>query len=572
MKTRIISILFGLALATACTHDQIVDFGIDQQSIQIGADGGTRTIKISSPESWIAQTDAPWISVSPANGRGSTECQIIIDSALTANSRNGIVRIQTQNSHDNREISIDQDGYKRTIKIDNTEVTVPNYAAYGERYFDVTVHTNTPFNVQVPDDAGWLSYEAPSFDGLNRGLRPREINIRFNWKVSSQPERLALVQFIPKDANTEVDERDNLTVTQEAAPEIEVDTRAGDSVALLGIARGLDTWASWERAEPMDRWPNVTLWEEGPGVPPEKVGRVKSADFFLFTTKEEIPYEVQYLTAAEELIFRSNVNSFLYSLDPGEHITKLKNLKRLTIFAYGLTKLNDGFKNMESLEYLALGANNFDDFPEVLKGGHDNFPNLRELILNANQRVLVYDINNYNDKNGLGGFYNTTKDSREFPRWLLEWKELETLALGVNYLQGTLPDLTNDPTWTEFYTEEDVIQADTLPSGRFTDKKPNGSPQGIVGLPKVWPKMKTLGLNYNRITGSAPDWLLYHPALDWWIPFTFIFNMEGKDDLGKSAGFDNEPNITLDYYYEFYDKKNNPYLNADGELDDYFTK
>ena len=569
MKTRIILTMLGLALAaTACTNEETVDFALDQQNIEIGADGGSRTIRISSPDSWNAQTSEPWLSVSPANGRGSVECKVIIDSALTASARTGVIYIEAQNGSDKREIKVTQEGYKHIIKIDDNEVTVPNYAVYGQRYFDVAISTNTPFNIEIPDNAqNWLSYEMPSFAGLNRGLRPREINIRFNWKVSSQPERLALVQFVPKDSATQVDEHDELTVTQEAAPEIIPDTRAGDSVALLGIARSLNTWYSWESSEPMDRWSNVTLWEEGPNE-----GRVRRADFFLFSSKEELPYEVQYLTAAEELSFRSNENSFLYSLNTGEYITKLKNLKRLTLFAYGLTDLSEDFKNMESLEYLNIAANNFDDFPAVLKGGHANFPKLKELIMNANQRVLVYDINNYIDKDGLGGFYKTTKDTREFPRWLLEWEELETLALGVNYLQGTIPSLEDDPTWTRFYTEEDVIRADTLPSGNFADKKPDGSPMGIVGLPKVWPKMKTLGLNYNRITGSAPDWLLYHPALDWWIPFTFIFNMEGKDDDGKSAGFDNEPNVTMDYYYEFYDKKKNPYLNEDGELDDYFSK
>ena len=566
MRTnKYIAIILGLALAAACTRtDDLVEFGIDQQKIEMKADGGARTIKISSPENWIAQTDAPWISVSPANGRGSTECQIIIDSALTNSPRKGLVLIQTQQSLKDMQIEIEQEGYEYAVQIDNNDITVPNYAAYGERYFDVTVRTNTEFEVQVPDDAGWLTFETPKFN-FNRGIRPREVTVRFNWKVSSQPERIAEVRFAPK--SVEAARLDNLKVTQEAAPVIEKDTRAGDSVALLGIARSLNTWESWESAEPMDRWRNVQRWEDGPNA-----GRVKRADFFLFTTKEEIPYEVQYLTAAEELRFRSNVNSFLYSLDPGEYITMLPKLKRLTIQAYGLTELNSNFKNLESLEYLDLSANNFDDFPAVLKGGHENFKSLRTLILNANQRTLVYDINNYNNKELLGGFYKATKDTHEFPRWLLEWKELDTLVLGVNYLQGTLPKLDDDPTWTDFYTEEDVMQADSLPKGRFSDKKPNGAPQGIVGLPKVWPNMRLFTINYNRITGSVPDWLLYHPCLDWWIPFTFLFNMEGKDDNGKNAGFDNEPNVTMDYYYEFYDKKKNPYLNADGQLDDYFTK
>lgn len=551
-----------LTAFAACTdHDDPVDFGIDQQNIEMDANGGVHTVKISSSESWIAMTDNPWISVSPANGRGSAECEIIIDSALTNVPRKGLVRIRTQQSLRDMDINVEQKGYEYTVEIDDNEVTVPNYAAYGNRYFDVKVRTNTEFDVTLPDDAGWLTYETPTFN-FDRGIRPREVTVRFNWQISSQPERIAEVRFKPK--SVEASRLDNLKVTQEAAPKIEENTRAGDSVALLGIARALDTWVSWESAEPMDQWENVVLWEEGmEGFTEDKAGRVKRADFFLFGTKEGLPYEVQYLTAADELIFRSNVNSFLYNLNEGEYISKLTNLKRLTMVAYGLTELSNSLTEMKNLEYLNLAANNFETFPPILR--KENFPNLKELILNANQRVLVYDISNYN-RVDIGGFYGSTTPDGEFPRWLLEWDSLETLVLGVNYLQGHLPSLEDDPSWTSFYTEEDVMQADSLPSGRFHDLKPDGSPQGIVGLPKVWPKMKTFSINYNRMTGRLPDWLLYHPGLDWWLPFVFVFSQEGKDETGKIAGFDNEPPTTMEYYYNFFTSKTNPYgdENADG--------
>ena len=557
MKVRYyLSVLLGAGLLAACSSDETsVAFGIDQNSIEIGADGGTRTINISASETWIAMTDDPWISVSPANGRGSTSCEIRIDSALTTSVRRGVVRIQTE--QEDMQIAIEQQGYDYTVELNETQITVPNYAAYGERHFDVKVRTNAEFSIDIPSDAGWLTCETPKFN-FDRGVRPREVTVRFNWKVSSQPERLAEVHFTPK--SVEAVRQDDLTVTQEAAPKIEEDTRAGDSVALLGIARALDTWASWESAEPMSNWDSVELWEEGmEGYTPEKAGRVKSADFFLFETHEGLPYEVQYLTAAEELKFRSNVNSFLYELDPGEYITKLaerKNLKRLTLMGYGLTTLNEDFK-FESLEYLDLSANNFENFPAVLR--KENFPNLKTLILNANQVTLVYDLSNYT-RSGLGGFYAATTPTSAFPRWLLEWEDLEQLLLSVNYLQGYWPTLEDDATWTSFYTEADVaaanaIQADSLPSGTF--------PKGIVGLPKVWPKMTRLAINYNRMTGVLPNWLLYHPALDWWMPWPFVFTQEGKDETGRNAGFSNEPASTMDYYYKFYPKKKNPYSESD---------
>ena len=571
MKTRY-CILAALAMMTAaCTqNDESLDFGIDETSLTIGADGGTRTVKISSSDNWVAMTDQPWITVSPANGRGSTECKVLIDSALTDRTRTGMLRIRNQNTLDDINIEITQEGYEYRVALDNPDVTIPYFAAYNERYFDVTVKTNAEFDVEVPEETGWLTFDTPKFN-LNRGIRPREVTIRFNWQISSQPERIASVKFIPRSVEARTDD---LHVRQQAAPPIEVDTRAGDSVALLGIARALDTWYSWESAEPMDNWENVVLWEDGmEGFTPEKAGRVKSADFYLFATREGIPYEVQYLTAAEELSFRSNENSFLYDLDPGPYITdpKLCNLKRLTIDAYGLTSLSEDFMNLTGLEYLSLASNNFERFPPVLR--KENMPSLKHLIMNANQRQLIYDLSN-DSRSNIGGFYAESGPTATFPRWLLEWDTLETLVVSVNYLQGTLPALDDEADWPVRYTEADVNNSankegvDSLPRGNFYTRKPDGTPEGIVGLPKVWPNMKQLAINLNRFTGLLPDWLLYHPALDWWSPFILIFNQEGKDELGRSARFDNEPTSKLEYYYDFYKTKKNPYADSGEEVDD----
>mgnify|MGYP000765029997 CR=1 FL=1 len=88
-------------------------------------------------------------------------------------------------------------------------------------------------------------------------------------------------------------------------------------------------------------------------------------------------------------------------------------------------------------------------------------------------------------------------------------------------------------------TEQDIIDADTLP-------------RALIGTPKVMPHTKRFAINLNRLTGELPDWLLYHPALDWWSPFQLVFTQEGKDAKGASAGFGNEP-ANLNYYYEFYE-------------------
>ena len=424
IKNYIPVILCSIALCSCSDADKNIAFGLDSDAIKAEAAGGSHKIKVSASGDWVATTDEPWISISPANGRGTTECRILIDSALTDSPRRGVVRIQEQNTWDKKEITIDQQGFDYAITLGEKEVSVANFSAFGTRYFDVKVKTNVDFAVEVPTSAeSWLKYDSYKVE-LDRGIRPREVTVRFNWSINSQPnERIADVVFKPK-REVELARQDNLLVTQGAAEPIEENTRSGDSIALLAIARTLGTNSSWENGERMDNWDDVTLWEEGmAGYTPEKNGRVKYARFFMFDTKEELPFEVQYLTAADELNFYSNVNAFLKDLTTGEYITKLTQLKRLTIAAYGLVSLDKNFTALKNLEFLDLSSNNFQKIPDEINP--TNFPKLRTLLMGANTRRNIYDLSNTVETN-----YGGLVDEEGFPRRMIEW-DLDTLQLSV---------------------------------------------------------------------------------------------------------------------------------------------
>ncbi|WP_288289695.1 BACON domain-containing protein [uncultured Alistipes sp.] len=537
LKSYIAVSLCAFALAGCSDDDRKIGVTVDGDTIEIGAEGGTRNIKVTADDAWIATTNDPWITISPANGRGSAQCRIIIDSALRNEPRQGIVRIQNQNDwEERRDITVSQDGYDYAITLDDKEINVSNYAAYDDRSFDVRVKTNVDFDIEIPEEAqAWLTAGDYKVE-LDRGLRPREVTVRFNWGINSRDiERNAVVKFRPKDEVT-LARQDELSVNQNAAEPIEEDTRAGDSVALLAIARSLNMWESWETNEKMDNWDNVVLWEEGmDGYTPEKAGRVKFARFSTFGTKEGLPFEVQYLTAADELVFFSNTNWTTFDLSTGEYITKLGQLRRLTISGYGLVDLDPDFKNLKNLESLDISVNNFEKIPEVLT--KENFPKLHALYLNTCQRGVIYDLSNTTTTH-FGGLFEETDQTREFPRRLLEWDNLDTLTLSVNYLQGRIPDMKD---YAQKYTQADISAADSLP-------------QALVGTPKVLPNIKRFSINLNRLTGELPEWLLHHPALDWMDPFTLVFTQEGKDQDGKLAGFTNEP-VNLDEYYRFYEGK-----------------
>ena len=94
MKKYLILGFLSLAIV-ACSDDKNVgNTSLDTTSISMSAVGGVEKVKIDIADRWIASTDNPWITVSPANGVGSATCEFKIDSALTAEPRHGVVRIQ----------------------------------------------------------------------------------------------------------------------------------------------------------------------------------------------------------------------------------------------------------------------------------------------------------------------------------------------------------------------------------------------------------------------------------------------------------------------------------------------
>ena len=540
-----INILFAAlaaAMMFACHPDEEIIFGVEvgteDGNIAIGPEGGLVTINVSAQDEWTAVTEDPWIMVSPANGRGSQKCVVSIDSTIVNVARQGAIRIQNLTTGDKKDFAVAQEGFEYQIALKEDTKELADFAAYESRSFDVEVLTNVDFEVMLPKEAeNWLSYKKSELV-LDRGARPRKVNLHFDWNVNSRPEeRVAKVELKPVEAVT-MGRHDTLNVVQKAAMPIPAGTPAGDSLAVLAISRALGCYTEWDTAEKLEHWSNVQVHKDGPDK-----GRVKYVQFFIFNTKEPLPYEVQYLTAAEEIAFYSNANQFLKSLDTGEYITKLTQLKRLTIGAYGLTSLHPDFKNLKNLEYLDLSSNCFQTIPEILT--KENFPDLHSLILNANQRYTVYDLSNDTREN-IGGFIEDT-GLRRF-KDILKWDKLDTLRLSVNYLQGDIPDMKYEglPTWT--YEE----LKDSLAVGT------TALPEKLVGLPKVLPNAKFFAINFNRFTGTIPDWILYHPNLDLWIPYSLIFSQEGKTKEGKNAGFANEP-TSLDYYYEIYaNKKYNP--------------
>ena len=551
MKRNILYIvaLVSMTIVSACAPKAEIELSFDTDRIEIGPEGGVRTIAVTVGEDWVARTNEPWIAFSPANGKASEKCQIIIDSTLVFNQREDVVRIQTASGY--KDITVVQEGFKPQITPKTSLVEIEDFAIPSKRKFEVVVETNV--ELQKPADTPWLTCKM-SDQVLDRGARPRKVTLTFEWRVNPYADvREEIVKLAGSiDGHTA---EANFTVTQGGAPDIESvkNTPAGDSLALLSISRFLGCWSEYDTGVSMNRWEGVKLYEKGPNK-----GRVKSAQFVFFETDEALPYAVKYLTEAEELYFFSNVNSFLKNLSLGEDICELKKLKRLTMFAYGLTEIPDAISNMESLRYLDLDGNNFKAIPKALM----NCKSLTALFMSSNQRSVVADLSNtVRTEDELGGFIIDSEDvtddkcTKQFPKWLLEWDQLDTLRLSVNYLQGVLP--TDEELLNSGFTAWNVDDAST-----FTDEVSLKDSLGTDGLsffrdnrvPKVLPNIDFFSINLNRLHGDIPNWLKYHPKLDFWYPLLLVFPQEGRDAQGHQAGFNDVP-TNLNYYYKYYNKK-----------------
>lgn len=615
-----------MVLAVSCKEEDNVvsEFSIDKTEIAVGADGGSELLEIKGNVKWQGTSESSWLKFSPSNGEGAATCEVLVDSSVVAEPREGVITFMAAGQTTATTVKVMQMGYAKGIFVSEEDRTISleNSAKLEERFFEVTMMANVNFDVRVnnlPDEDGtvsdkeWLKYkkETPNYD---YGDRPRLLKLHFDWDVNmAEKARTAEVIITPHEtSDTEGDGSIKLVVTQKPAPVI-TDDRAGDSLALLSIYSSMNGIFTWDASENMRYWKGVELWEttdkyikiEADGtinysapVPEDLIGRLKSVEFIAFETKKSLPYQVKYLKTAESITFSGNSNTFLKNIVLGNEIcdlVKYGNLRKLTVRAYGLVGLPANFTEFgKTLISLDLGSNNFEVMGEAgttIDGvkvigiesiTQDHFPYLRKLDLTKiNRYDTTKDLSAYKGKDDKLGFRWTTGYGGDgFPgpsdgynntyfKKLLQWENLEYLSLSLNMLDGELPsdqDLLN--LGIKAYTQIDIDNAankDTIEDAK----------KYLIGAPKVWPRMKKLSLNLNFMNGKLPDWILYHPYLSFWDPFTMIFQQELSTTSSKAKNtkgevitkFSNEPTNLSNYgfeddgitrkmsYYEMYPKR-----------------
>ena len=552
-----ITILFALAVLflASCREEGVTteSFQVDkQEGVFAAPEGGTEYLQVTSTVEWIASTNEPWLSVSPANGIGSTKCAILVDSTLQNGTRKAKLTFETIDG-DRYVVMVEQGGFAKFIAPKDSVMTIASSTnSISDRYFEVEVSTNVGFKISIVDSVNnpikWITPKQvevlPNFD---RPSRPRSATIRFDWEINTDTsERIAFINFLPIDEKDVLEKEAVLTLTQDAAPVI-TDDRAGDSLAIVTIINRLQLLSPWDVSESMQYWNNVTLWEGtdeeivSGEVPREAIGRVRTANFMMCYTKESLPQELRYLKYIETLNIYSNVNTMFLNIELGNEICDLEYLKHLQIGAFGLVSLPDDFVKLgDKLETLDLNSNNFPEVPHMLTP--ENFPKLKKLDILACRRWTVTDLrkkDSYEDGIGLH-FKSSVKEDNDLRRLLL-WENLEELRLSNNYIEGQIPDFEVGEDGVVAYDSIDVETwgGDTI--------------KNLVGMPKIMPNMKRLTLNLNFFTGKLPDWILYHPRLLDWFPESLIYmqQVNAYDSDGKPSKFENEP-TDYEYYFDFF--------------------
>ena len=495
MNKLTLGIVLAAGLFTACSDKDDVDIpgglALDKEEIAIGPQGGIEQIAIAASQDWVANTSEPWLMLSPANGVGSVEGTITVDSTLSNTLRSTELSFQGANGQ-SRKLTITQFGYGKQIFLKDPVVEIENSGSYDNRAFESLISANVECKIgkieysfegdltdaekaeNESEREGWLlnsKYE-DKLTGTNLGIkldrkyRPRTVNFKFRWAMNVVPAvRVAKVHLVPVKAEDQLVDADGnstddviLTVRQKAAPKIE-DNRAGDSLSVIMIHQKLGSIATFDSSDNMRNWSGVTLWEATDDFVkdhPEALGRVRSVKFSMFNLKsgETLPKEVGNLKFLESFSVAANENNQIREVKLGDEICSLKYLKNLTVQAYGLTQLPASFVKLgKSLESLNLVNNNFNKLSDITDIVNEkNFPKLRNLILYAQRRTdVVINIASLGEKNasgvyvynnypiGLYGKVNAGSADRQALLKLLTWDKLNTLKLSYCFLEGELP-------------------------------------------------------------------------------------------------------------------------------------
>ncbi len=130
---------------TGCNTDDPATLSVSEETIQVGSNAQVVPLTITSNTSWTAESDAPWVRLSRAAGRGSIDIDLLIESCTAVNDRSATITIKAEDK--SSLIYITQSATAGLLIIAPDSMTVDNTG--GQVSF--VIASNSPWTIASSD-------------------------------------------------------------------------------------------------------------------------------------------------------------------------------------------------------------------------------------------------------------------------------------------------------------------------------------------------------------------------------------------------------------------------------------
>ena len=441
---------------------------VDPEAFETDDKAAEFELAITSNLAWTVTIpeEAAWITADKLSGEGNGVVKFTLAANETIEDRETTLAVKGGNFA--FEIPVSQLGQEPALTLDKTSLEAP----YAGETFEVTVTSNMPWTVSIPEDATWITVDKAEGEGNGTVKLTVEQNIFLTG-------RNAVVTFVATEELFV-----ELPVSQSLAPA----SHASDSLALVKIYTVADgaNWKEsrrWDLEKPIEEWPGIKLNEDG------RVIECSITNGTVSTVEWELPEEIANLT---ELQTFQAVGSKVKGTIPE--------------FLYGMTKLTK----------LRLNTN---AITGSLSSKISQLTNLTELFLNGNKEFggsipaeigSLKKLNNFNmaetaisgavpaELSGcesLATFVAYKSGITSLPDNLDQWPALKTFMIYGNNIEGPLP--------------ESLAKSKTITSAQMYSCNFTGNiPASYGDLPST---CNQLYLNGNKLRGVVPAAVQAHP-------------------------------------------------------------
>lgn len=154
-KLYIIFAILAACLVCSCKKEEAPFIKVDKDAVELDVNGTAVDVGVSSNLEWYLETSADWIKVK----RNSSGGGIMISAAKNTSTegREGTVTIKGQGAP-SVSVKVSQ------VQMNSVSVTTSTVLTFDEtaQNFSINISYNTPYKIDIPSDAGWLTMEPES--------------------------------------------------------------------------------------------------------------------------------------------------------------------------------------------------------------------------------------------------------------------------------------------------------------------------------------------------------------------------------------------------------------------------